>query len=265
MSDPTTFLFVPGDRPDRFDKAVAAGADLVILDLEDAVSPPAKDEARAHVTEWLTKGGSAAVRINTGDAGRRDTAALADLPVVVMVPKAEDPGELASLRAALHPDSRILALVETARGVLAAPALAQVEGVVRLVLGTFDLAAQLGTSPDDREAMAGARHALVLASAAAELAPPVDGVTGNVTDPDVLADDLAYSLRMGFGGKLCIHPRQVPTARAGFAPTEDEVAWARRVVEASAEAGGGAVLLDGAMIDAPVVARAERILARAGT
>lgn len=272
MTDPTTFLFVPGDRPDRFDKAVASGADLVVLDLEDAVAPEAKDAAREHVVAWLTKGGHAAVRINAGDTvggdsvggsvAERDVAALADLPVPVMVPKAQDPAALAVVRTSLHPDSAVLALVETAAGVIAAPALAAVEGVERLVLGTFDLAAQLGISPDDRQAMAGARHALVLASAAAGLAPPVDGVTGAVGDEEVLAGDLEHAVRMGFGGKLCIHPRQVAATRAAFRPSEEEVVWARRVVDAAA--GGGAVLLDGKMVDKPVVDRARRVLGAAG-
>lgn len=263
MNDPRVLLFVPGDRPDRFDKAVAAGADLVVLDLEDAVPADGKDAARGHVRDWLTKGGVAAVRINAdGVAAERDVAALADLPVTVMVPKAEDPARLTSLRSALHPESSLLALVETARGVIAAPALADVDGVARLVLGTFDLAAELGVSPDEREAMAGARQALVLASAAAGLARPVDGVTGNVEDPAVLADDLAYAVRVGLGGKLCIHPRQVAAALAAFRPSADDVAWARRVVEATTS--GGAVLLDGAMVDKPVVDRARSILAAEG-
>ena len=127
------------------------------------------------------------------------------------------------------------------------------------MLGTYDLAAQLGVSPDDRDAMAGARQALVLASAAAGLAGPVDGVTGDVGDDDRLRDDLAYAVRLGFGGKLCVHPRQVPVARAAFLPAPDELVWARRVVEAAA--GSGAVLLDGQMVDKPVVDRARRILA----
>lgn len=256
-------LFVPGDRPDRFDQAVAAGPDLVVLDLEDAVAGEAKDAARDHVTGWLSQGGRAAVRVNAAGAPGHDddVRALAGLPCPVMVPKAEDPAGLVELTRRLHPDTRLLALVETAAGVLAAPSLATVEGVDRLVLGTFDLGAQLGVSPDDRDAMAGARHTLVLASAAAGLAPPVDGVTGDVGDDDRLRDDLAYAVRLGFGGKLCVHPRQVPIAREAFRPPAGEVAWARRVVEAAH--GSGAVLLDGAMVDKPVVDRARRILATA--
>ncbi|WP_432478015.1 HpcH/HpaI aldolase/citrate lyase family protein [Nocardioides sp. GXQ0305] len=265
MKAPSTLLFVPGDRPDRFDKAVASGADLVVLDLEDAVAPDLKDPARGHVVEWLSSGGRAAVRVNAVDdpAHRADVGALAPFAVPVMVPKAEHPASLATLAGGLHDDSRLLALVETASGVLAAPALATATGVDRLVLGTYDLASQLGVSPDDREAMAGARQAVVLASAAAGLAPPVDGVTGDVADDERLRDDLAYAVRMGFGGKLCVHPRQVPPSREAFRPSAEEVAWARRVVEAAE--GAGAVLLDGAMVDKPVVDRARRILAAGQT
>ncbi len=259
--EPLTLLFVPGDRPDRFDKAVAAGADLVVLDLEDAVAPDAKDAARDHVVGWLAAGGRAAVRVNAaGTTGHdHDLRALSGTPLPVMLPKAEDPAAVAAVAAGLHPGTTLLALVETAAGVLAAPALAAVDGVSRLVLGTYDLAAQLGVSPDDRDAMAGARQALVLASAAAGLAGPVDGVTGDVGDDDRLRDDVAYAVRLGFGGKLCVHPRQVPVARAALLPGPEDLAWARRVVEAAA--GSGAVLLDGAMVDKPVVDRARRMLA----
>ncbi|WP_343900794.1 aldolase/citrate lyase family protein, partial [Nocardioides aquaticus] len=179
----------------------------------------------------------------------------------------------------------------TIRPPAAATAIARASSVDRLVLGTYDLAAQLGVSPDDRLAMAGARQALVLASAAAGLAPPVDGVTGAVGDEAVLVDDLEHAVRLGLGGKLCLHPRQVPVAAAAFRPTADEVAWAERVVAAAAGSAGGSaggpaggpaggsvggssggsaggtgasgvVLLDGQMVDKPVVDRARRVLAR---
>lgn len=262
-ADATTLLFVPGNRPDRFDKAVAAGAELVVLDLEDAVGPADKDAARRHVVAWLADGHHAAVRINAAGtpAHEVDVAALARFRVPVMVPKASRPEALAQLGRRLHPETVLMALVETAAGALSAPALAAADGVVRLVLGSFDLAAELGVSPDDREALAGARHALVLASAAAGLAGPVDGVTGDVRDADALRADLAHGVRLGFRGKLCVHPDQVAAARAAFVPGEAEVAWARRVLEA-VEAGGDVVLVDGAMVDRPVVDRARRILSR---
>ncbi|MET8853260.1 CoA ester lyase [Amycolatopsis sp. NPDC004625] len=246
----TTFLFVPGDRPERFDKALAGGADVVILDLEDAVAPAAKDSARASVDEWLASH-RALVRINAPGTPwfGADAALVAARGVPVMVPKAENPGVLAGFR-------EVVALVETAAGVERAGELAAVPSVTRLAFGSIDLAAELGVDPEDREPFAYARSRLVIASAAAGLAPPVDGVTTNVGDDAGLEADVRYARRLGFGGKLCIHPRQVPVARAAFAPAEAEREWARRVVTA----GPGVSVVDGRMVDEPVRARARRIL-----
>ncbi len=246
----TTFLFVPGDRPDRFGKAVACGADVVLLDLEDAVAPAAKDSARAAVAEWL-ESNRAMVRINAPGTPwfAADAELVAGRGVPVMVPKAETPGVLAGFR-------EVVALVETARGVEGAGALAAVPSVRRLAFGSVDLAAELGVAPEDREPFAYARSRLVIASAAAGLAPPVDGVTTDLRDDSRLDEDVRYARRMGFGGKLCIHPRQVGPVRAGFAPTEAERAWARRVVTA----GDSVSVVDGRMVDKPVLARARHIL-----
>ncbi|QKV72842.1 CoA ester lyase [Amycolatopsis sp. Hca4] len=246
----TTYLFVPGDRPDRFGKAAASGADVVILDLEDAVAPAAKDAARASVGAWL---GShrAMVRINPPGTPwfAADAELVAARGVPVMVPKAETPGVLAGF-------GEVVALVETALGVERAGELAAVPSVTRLAFGSVDLAAELGVAPEDREPFAYPRSRLVLASAAAGLAPPVDGVTTDLHDPARLSEDVRYARRLGFGGKLCLHPRQVGPVRAGFAPTEEERAWARRVLTA----GAGVSVVDGRMVDRPVLARARRIL-----
>ncbi|MEV6830991.1 CoA ester lyase [Amycolatopsis sp. NPDC051102] len=246
----TTFLFVPGDRPDRFGKAVASGADAVILDLEDAVAPAAKDSARAAVGEWL-ESHRALVRINAPGTPwfDADAALVAARGVPVVVPKAEIPGALAGFR-------EVVALVETAAGVERAGELAAVPSVTRLAFGSVDLAAELGVSPEDLESFAYARSRLVIASAAAGLAPPVDGVTTDLRDDARLEADVRYARRLGFGGKLCIHPRQVAPARAAFAPTEAELDWARRVVTA----GAAVSVVDGRMVDRPVLARARRIL-----
>jgi citrate lyase subunit beta/citryl-CoA lyase len=246
----TTFLFVPGDRPERFGKAAAAGADVVILDLEDAVAPAAKDSARAAVGEWLERH-DAMVRINPPGTPwfEADAELVAARGVPVVVPKAENPGVLAGFREAV-------ALVETARGVERAGELAAVASVTRLAFGHVDLAAELGVAPEDREPFAYARSRLVIASAAAGLAPPVDGVTTDLRDDARLEADVRYARRLGFGGKLCVRPRQVAPVRAGFAPTEAELDWARRVVTA----GDPVSLVDGRMVDKPVLARARRIL-----
>ncbi|RRO16926.1 CoA ester lyase [Saccharopolyspora rhizosphaerae] len=259
----STWLFVPGDRPERFPKAAAAGADLVVLDLEDAVAPARKQDARRNVVDWLADHDApCAVRINAAGTPwyADDVAALAGArPVVVMAPKSEDVLTTNDLVRALPEGSAVAALVETALGVRRGHDLAAVEGVLRLVLGTYDLAAQLGVDPDHAPAIAPARGALVLASAAVGLAGPVDGVTGDVHDADQLTADVSAAAAVGFAGKLCIHPAQVAPAAAALAPPEDEVAWAQRVLAATDDEG--VVVVDGQMVDAPVVARARRIAA----
>ncbi|WP_461175316.1 CoA ester lyase (plasmid) [Arthrobacter sp. Z1-9] len=258
-----TFLFVPGDRPDRFSKGAAAGADVVVLDLEDAVATRDKEEARRHVVRWLSStNGSSAVRINAFGTPwhEADLAALTGLPVILMVPKSEDPERVGAI-AASWPGTEVVALIETARGVLRAAQIAEVPGVKRLALGTFDLAAELGVDPEDESAMAAARAGVVLASAAAKLNGPVDGVTSDVRNTNKLIADVRRAATLGFKGKLCVHPAQVTPAATVFAPTEQELAWARRIMEATSTAAVGVLLVDGQMVDRPVIDRAARILA----
>lgn len=261
-----SFLFVPGNRPDRFDKAVAAGPDVVVLDLEDAVAAEQRSGAREAVAAWLRDGGRAAVRLNavgTVDHEADLTAldAVGGL-VAVLVAKAEDPAALSALARRLSVP--VIALLETAIGVLRAPEIAAAHGVARLAIGHLDLAADLG-SDTSRTAMLHARSHLVLASRAAGLPGPLDGVTTALDDPDLLTDDLRHARELGMSGKLLIHPRQVEVTHAAFRPSPDEVAWAERILAAVAEHGTGAVRVDGDMVDAPVVARAEDILRRKDT
>ena len=260
-----TWLFVPGNRPERFDKAAVAGADVVILDLEDAVAPSDKDAARERVAAWLT--GSpvpCAVRVNAAgtDWHLADLDAVAATgPALVMLPKADGAEVVARVLDALPHGSAIVALVESARGVLGAADLARAPGVARLAFGSYDLAAELGVDPDHAPALTGARSALVLAAAAAGLNGPVDGVTGDVRDSARLTADVAAAAALGFTGKLCVHPSQVAPSAAALAPTREESAWAERVLAAVDERSDGVVLVDGRMVDAPVVARARRIRA----
>lgn len=271
-----SLLFVPGDRPERFAKAVATGADVVIIDLEDAVAPEAKAAAREAAVDWLAAGGQAAVRVNAADSPEHaaDITALAGLDsappdpestpqprsglLAVVLPKADDPGLASSVAA--QTGAPVIALVESARGILRAHELASTAGVARLAFGHLDYAVDLG-SGNGREAMLLARSTLVLASRAAGLPGPVDGVTTALDDAGALADDLAYARDLGLTAKLLIHPRQVEPTHAAHRPSEEQVAWARRVIDAAA--AGGAVRVDGDMVDAPVVARAEDILTRA--
>lgn len=249
-------LFVPGDRPERFAKAAAYG-DLAILDLEDAVAPEAKDAALDAVIAVLADGLSAMVRICALDDPRsqRQLAALARIPALVglMIPKAEDPAAVAA--AAGLANRPVVALIETARGVLAAPAIASAAGVGRLALGLLDLANDLFV-PTDSPVLEQARAAVLLASRAAGLPAPWDSPTPEITNAARQQAAIRESRTWGFGGKLCIHPSQVAVVRTVFRPTAEEVEWARSIVAA----GDAAVQIDGVMVDRPVVERAKQIL-----
>jgi citrate lyase subunit beta/citryl-CoA lyase len=258
-----TLLFVPGTTPARFDKALASPADLVIVDLEDAVPEREKSSARDAVAAWLRDGGRAAVRVNGTATAHydQDVTALTGLAglLAVVVPMADSPDALAALHERLGPGVEIVPLVETAAGLLRAGELARAPGVSRLAFGHLDFAVDIDADTGD-EAMLMARSTLVVASRAAGLPGPIDGVTTVLDDPAAARDDAVRARRLGLTGKLCIHPRQVDVVNAAMSPTDEQVAWARRVLESRT---AGAVRLDGQMVDAPVIARAEAILSRA--
>jgi citrate lyase subunit beta/citryl-CoA lyase len=257
-----SMLFVPGHRADRFAKADASGADVVIIDLEDAVAAHDKERSREHVAAWLGAGNSAVVRINPPGTPWYDadleTAARHGAPV--MVPKSEDASVLADLACRTAGKCFMIPLIETAAGVERSLELCAIPGTVRVAFGNVDLSTQLGIAPDDHIALAYARSRLVSASAVSGLCPPVDGVTISLQDPDILRADIAHARRMGFTAKLCIHPRQVAAVADQFAPTEDERRWARAVIDTDSSVG----LVDGQMVDRPVLERARRILAASG-
>ncbi|SFP38477.1 citrate lyase subunit beta / citryl-CoA lyase [Amycolatopsis arida] len=271
-----SLLVVPGDRPERFAKAAASGADVVLCDLEDAVAPANRDAARAVVADWVARH-PAAVRINAAPPERdADLAALAGANglLAVVLPKAEDPAELRAVAARLPPTVSLHAMVETARGIRDVDALAEA-GPRRLVFGTVDFGLDAGILPADAEEreLLYARSRLVIASRAAGLAPPVDGVSERASellntvaldlDDSAAAGAAARRARhLGFGGKLCPHPRQVGPVNAAFRPTERELRWARRVLDAAAGAGagGGGVRVDGELIDRPRLTLARRLL-----
>ncbi len=259
-----TFLFVPGDRPDRFERAAGSGTEQVIVDLEDAVDPASKVVAREQARSWLASSGRGVVRINASASPwfEADCAALVGLPGLdaVMVPKAEDASELTELSQLFGPTVGIIALVESARGISTADRIAAADGVTRLAFGSIDLAADLGCD-HTRDALLLARSTLVLASRSAGIAAPVDGVTTVLDDLDVISDDARYSRSLGFRGKLCIHPKQLAATVAAFMPSAMDIAWAERVLGASS--GDGAARLDGEMIDRPVLERARRIVSDA--
>ncbi|MFP5020712.1 HpcH/HpaI aldolase/citrate lyase family protein [Pseudonocardia phyllosphaerae] len=260
----TTFLFVPGARSDRYDKAVATGADVVILDLEDAVAPDGKDDARRDVARWLDGGGTAAVRINGSSTPwyDDDVAMVAPRGCPVVLPKAESGAQLTALTGRLPDDVEVVPLVETARGIRRIDEMCAVPQVTRPAFGSVDYAVDLGVDHLDDDALWLARAELVLSARAAGVAAPIDGVTTAVRDPERLVRDCATALSLGLTGKLCIHPSQIAPVAEAFRPTGEQLAWARRVIDA---AGAGAVaVLDGALVDKPVVDRAAGLLARAG-
>jgi citrate lyase subunit beta/citryl-CoA lyase len=258
-----TLLFVPATRPDRFAKALSSGADTVVLDLEDAVAPADKELAREYAAKWLSAGGPAVVRINTSGtpwyAG--DVEMVSRWGCQVMLPKAASGQQVRDLVGNLGPGSGVVPLIETSAGVLDARDVCSTPGVVRAAFGSVDLGAELGVDPDEPATMAWARSQIVLASAAAGVAPPVDGVTTDIRDAELLRAQTVRGMREGFGGKLCIHPAQVAVVHEAFLPSDEQLEWARRVVHA-AESGAVAVV-DGKMVDKPVVDRARRLLGRA--
>lgn len=258
-----SYLFVPGERPERFDKACASGADVVILDLEDAVVPQRKGEAREAVRDWLTRRGRAWVRLNGSDtAWFEDDCSLLDAPGLlgVSLPKAETAEQLNRLAERLPEPLRLLPIVETARGIWNAGELAAAPKVDRLAFGSVDFQADTGIAGDGN-ALLYARSRLILASAMARIEAPVDGVTVQLDDLARLGADVLDARRMGFGGKLCVHPRQVQAVNQGFLPSEQEVAWAREVMAiADAQEEVGAISLNGKLIDLPVILHARRIL-----
>ncbi len=268
---PRSYLFVPASRPERIGKAIAAGADAVIVDLEDAVAPDAKADARAGLrAPWPAlqaqadaAGVALLVRVNGADAAyfADDLAFCREQAVRELVLPKADRASLAALRAAL-PDMPCHALLETAAGFADLHDVARTPGVTRLLFGSIDLMFDLDVSDDDVP-LHHFRSALVLHSRAAGLPSPVDGVCTAIGDADTLAADTARARRFGFGAKLLIHPNQVMGVHAALAPTGEEVAWARRVVEQAAAAHGAAIAVDGKMVDRPVLERAQRIVAAA--
>ncbi|HEY0488441.1 MAG TPA: CoA ester lyase [Telluria sp.] len=255
-----SYLFVPGNRPERFDKACAAGADAVIVDLEDAVPPAGKRAARQALAAWASPERPVLVRVNSADSEWfRDDLALCGLPGIaaVMLPKAEQEQDLATLAAAGA--KVLLPLIESAVGMWNAAALARSPGVERLVFGAIDFSFDLRIK-EGYEQLLFFRSQLVLVSRVAGIAPPVDGVTVAIDDEARVREDTVRARALGFGGKLCIHPRQVPVVNDGFTPSAAELDWAARVLDAAAKAKGAAVALDGKMVDRPVILVAQQMM-----
>jgi citrate lyase subunit beta/citryl-CoA lyase len=264
-----SYLFVPGDRPERFAKALASAAHQVVIDLEDAVAPEAKIAAREQLSQWLRSSLSEAdrrrvmVRVNASGTPWHadDVAMLHDSPIRnVMVPKSECPDQLTDIASRLGADAALVALVETVAGVVRMREVAKAQAVARLAFGSFDYCVDAGVEGMDRELDA-VRSAFVIESRYAGLPAPVDGVTLAIDDAARIAEDVALGRRFGFGAKLCIHPKQVDAVNRGYAPSDEDRAWAERVLARLAENPKGAFAVDGKLVDKPVIDRAKRIAA----
>jgi citrate lyase subunit beta/citryl-CoA lyase len=263
LLSPRSYLFVPGSRPDRFAKACAAGADAVVVDLEDSVAAGDKMAARAAVAAWLTPAQPVLVRVNVANSEWfRDDLKLGGKPGIagVLLPKAEHIEDISFVAEHFGSGAPILPQIETAQGFWNALTMARAGGVERLLFGSIDFQLDLGMAAEEDELLY-FRSQIVLVSRLAGIQSPVDGVTTDINSVERVHADTLRAKRLGFGGKMCIHPKQVPVVNECFAPTVEEEAWARRVVEASAAAHGGATSVDGKMVDRPVLALAEKILA----
>lgn len=264
---PLTYLFVPGNRTDRFDKALGTTAGAVIIDFEDAVSPADKNAARTGFAAWYRASSFAPervlVRINAEDTPwfNEDLAVIADAGVRgIVLPKTETVTQIERAASALPTNAFVIALVETAKGVIGIEELAVAPRVQRIAFGTLDYALDLDLSGDERGFFHPACR-IALASRAAGIASPIAGVTPEIGDEQRLLADLNFARACGFGAKLCIHPKQVEAIHAAMRPSDAEIAWAKRVALA-AETGSGAIQVDGKMVDRPVIVKAQRILAR---
>lgn len=258
MTDHVVALYVPGDRPDRFEKAARSGADVVILDLEDAVAATAKDSARESVCHWLATRPRVApaiqVRVNPvdGAAGRRDLEAL-PAGTEIRLPKVSSPRDLDAVA-----DRTVHALIESAAGVENAYDIARHPAVRTVSLGEADLKAELGIT--DEQSLNWMRTRIVVAARAAGLPAPMMSVYPAIKDLAGLAVSCATGRGLGMRGRTAIHPTQVGTIRLAFAPTDAERLWAEQVLAALSDGAGVGTLPDGSMVDEAVVRKAKVIL-----
>lgn len=270
-----SYLYVPGNAPARFDKAVASIADAVIIDLEDAVPLPSKDAAREQVSVWLqsrARGDTQIwVRVNSGAERLADLAALesADNLTGLVLAKTESADDVLSVRNTLaeqgHADRLLCPLLETAAAIFDAVAIARQPQVDRLQIGEYDLCAELGITPDDSEAeLQPARSHVVMASSAAGIAPPVAPVSIEIKDTARLRDTTERAARQGFVGRACIHPAQLDVIHEVFTPNEAAVEQAKAILAAFRNQvdKGASVFVDshGRLLDEAVVRQARRTL-----
>lgn len=273
FTPPITPLFVPATQPDRFSKAATSGADAIIIDLEDSVAGKDKATARGNinktaVAELAKLPAAVFVRINGEDTeffadDLAHVAPLMESLAGLVLPKIETTSALTSIAHHCGETCAVIGLVESAKGIVNLPQLCQAANIAQLGFGAIDYALDVASN-ESNEALLFARSKLVTLSRAFGLHPPLDKVTADFTDAKKVATHAGYAASLGFGGKLLIHPKQVAPTQQAFLPTASEVTWAERVLACVAETNDGVANLDGEMIDRPVIAKAHRIINRAG-
>jgi (S)-citramalyl-CoA lyase len=265
-----TALFVPATRTEIIPKALACGADRVIVDLEDAVAEAQKQPARDQLRQFLAEHPEAQVHVRINGArhpGQSDDLRLCQSManvVGILLPKAESADQVrVVVRATAKP---VWVIIETVKGLQALPEMAQVSGVERLSFGGLDLGLDLGLTsgtPAAERMLDQVRYALLLHTRLAGLAAPLDTIFPDIRNPEGLASKVREARDMGFGGLLCIHPSQVAIAHQALRPSDEELHWAQQVIQAS-RSGEGVFVVEGQMVDPPVIERARRLLQRAG-
>lgn len=260
-----SYLFVPANRVERFEKALNTEADAIIIDLEDAVPVDLKISARQTLKDWLSANPQYEIMIRTNSRNTewfKDDIELAKLPNVraIVLPKTESPKDIEAILTIQNIET--FALIETPLGFANIRQIAKTNSVRALMFGSIDFQLDMNMQGGYSELLS-FRNEFVLASKLANIEPPIDGVTVDFKDEALIELETLQAKNLGFTGKLCIHPNQVNIVNRVFSPTANEIDWANRVLEVVEEAQGQAVSLDGKMIDLPVILRAEKILKQA--
>lgn len=263
-------LFVPATKLPRLNAGIVEHADRIIVDLEDAVSEDDKDQARVNLVQYIAHHPEAriVVRVNSSASAHfpHDLSVCRNHAEItaIMLPKVEKPGDCDPLRPLNVP---IIALIESALGLQNLPRICERTDVFQLALGLLDLSLSTNLVDDTAEELFfhnQARAAVVSASAAYALDPPLEGVFPTLFDDEGMQRHARRARNFGFGGVMCIHPSQIDVVKSAFAPTEDEIQWAHRIVDAMND-GDGVLTVDGKMVDAPILAKASQILRSVAT
>lgn len=262
MQTPRSFLFVPANRTERYSKALNSGSDAVIIDLEDAIPTEHKLNSRALLKQWLLDHPTEKVMIRVNAEQSEwfnDDIQLAQIPnvIAIVLPKAEQQQAFTAIQSIRNID--IYPIIETPYGMAHVEKIAQFPAVKALMFGSIDFQLEMDMSGDFLELMY-FRNRIVLASKLAGIASPIDGVTADFANTELNQTETLQAKKLGYQGKLCIHPSQVSVVNQAFIPSAEEIQWAQQVMNAVHLAQGQTISLNGKMIDKPIISKAEKIL-----